>query len=157
MFLVKYFITDDKFTNLRNAIPFTCGNLVSLVVVVLCETRNANQRNVIRNTWGQWLTGKYSNSLPPLVNAINYHSNQTKLIFVMGSKTTVLSDVQDDLKYLQNETQYDDIMYFPGLRDSYMNLTLKTLTGLNTARKKCTKAAYFLKVCLYMKRLLSYN
>ena len=150
MFFVKYFIKDDKFTNLINAIPFSCGNYVSLVIVVLCETKNIHQRNAIRNTWGQWLTSKYSSEMPSSINSINYHSNQTKLLFAMGSKTTALADIRADLEYLQNETYYDDVMYFPGLLDSYMNLTLKTLTGLNTARKKCPKASYFLKVTIFV-------
>ncbi len=110
----------DKCTESRPA-PF-------LVLLITTEARQLDARNAIRQTWG-------SDSVALALGFIR--------LFLLGKNEGELGLLQQ--KMLEAESQrYHDIIQQDFL-DSYKNLTIKTLMGMNWVAMHCQQASYVMK------------
>lgn len=105
-----------------------CDSMPYLVVLVPTQHKSVEERHSIRKTW---------------MNPVwaNLNRNYTvKLIFVVGTSLNRI----DDLIIKDEHEQYKDILE-GDFMESYTNLTLKILFGLNWINKFCDSAQYVLK------------
>lgn len=100
-----------------------------LLILVCSATEHLNQRNAIRASWGG-------------VRAARGLRVQT--LFLLGEPHGTYSD-QGSQKQLERESAAKGDILQAAFQDSYRNLTLKTLSGLNWADKYCPIARYVLK------------
>lgn len=113
-------INSDLLENVCNPSPY-------LVVLILSTFGAKEERNSIRNTW---------------LNSVwtNLHPNFTvKHIFILGLKNR-----NEELAILHESKMFKDILS-SNFIDSYENLTLKVLIGLNWINKNCEHTKYVLK------------
>ncbi|XP_066131039.1 beta-1,3-galactosyltransferase 4 isoform X1 [Saccopteryx bilineata] len=101
-----------------------------LLILVCTAPENRNQRNAIRASWGgqRQARGLRVQTLFLLGEPRGWHPTQ-------GSR--------DDLLARESAAQGDILQ--AAFQDSYRNLTLKTLSGLNWADRHCPMARYILK------------
>lgn len=123
-------ITDGPFTYLINE-PDKCGSSRAapfLVLLIATEARQVEARNAIRQTWG-------NESVAPVLGFIR--------LFLLGKNEGELGILQQ--RMLEAESQrYHDIIQQDFL-DTYKNLTLKTLMGINWVAVHCPQAGYVMK------------
>ncbi|OCT90425.1 beta-1,3-galactosyltransferase 2 [Xenopus laevis] len=99
-----------------------------LVLLVIVETHDANTRLTIRETWG---------------NESNYRDVAVVTVFLIGVPHF---NVESNQKLLEEEMKtYGDIVQ-QDFMDTYYNLTLKTLMGMEWISKYCPGASYGLKI-----------
>lgn len=104
------------------------GRAPFLVLLVATEARQVEARNAIRQTWG-------NESAVPAVGLIR--------LFLLGKTEGELGALQQ--RTLEAESQrYHDILQQDFL-DSYRNLTVKTLMGMNWVALHCPRASYVMK------------
>lgn len=110
----------DKCVKNRSA-PF-------LVLLIATEARQVEARNAIRQTWG-------NESVAPALGLIR--------LFLLGKKDGELGALQQ--KTLEAESiRHHDIIQQDFL-DSYKNLTIKTLMGMNWVGMHCPRTRYVMK------------
>ncbi|XP_042353572.1 beta-1,3-galactosyltransferase 2-like [Plectropomus leopardus] len=110
----------NKCTKSRSA-PF-------LVLLIATEARQVEARNAIRQTWG-------NESVAPALGFIR--------LFLLGKNEGELGLLQQ--RMLEAESRrYHDIIQQDFL-DSYKNLTIKTLMGMNWVGMHCPQASYVMK------------
>lgn len=99
-----------------------------LVLLIATEPRQVEARNVIRETWG-------NESVAPALGFI--------WLFLLGKHEGELGFLQQ--RMLEAESQrYHDIIQ-QNFLDTYNNLTLKTLMGMNWVAIHCPQAGYVMK------------
>lgn len=100
-----------------------------LLILVCTAPENLNQRNAIRVSWGGQREAR---------------GLRVQTLFLLGEPSGRHPSwgSQDDL--VQESAAQGDILQ-AAFQDSYRNLTLKTLSGLNWADKHCPMARYILK------------
>lgn len=99
-----------------------------LVLLIATEARQVEARNAIRQTWG-------NESALPAPGFIR--------LFLLGKTEGELGILQQ--RMLEAESQrYHDILQQDFL-DSYKNLTIKTLMGMNWVAAHCPQASYVMK------------
>ncbi|XP_061588887.1 beta-1,3-galactosyltransferase 2-like [Cololabis saira] len=99
-----------------------------IVLLIATEAREVEARNAIRQTWG-------SEDVAPALGFIR--------LFLLGMKEGELGLVQQ--KMLQAESQRHQDIIQQDFLDSYKNLTLKTLMGMNWVSMYCPRASYVMK------------
>lgn len=110
----------DKCTESR-PVPF-------LVLLITTEARQLDARNAIRQTWG-------SDNMASALGFIR--------LFLLGKNEGELGLLQQ--KMLETESQrYHDIIQQDFL-DTYKNLTIKTMMGINWVAIHCPQASYVMK------------
>ncbi|OCT90422.1 beta-1,3-galactosyltransferase 2 [Xenopus laevis] len=99
-----------------------------LVLLVIVESHDANTRLTIRETWG---------------NESNYRDVAVVTVFLIG---VPLFNVESNQKLLEEEMKtYGDIVQ-QDFMDTYYNLTLKTLMGMEWISKYCPGVSYVMKI-----------
>ncbi|XP_069475143.1 beta-1,3-galactosyltransferase 2-like [Ambystoma mexicanum] len=98
-----------------------------LILLVPSEPSLVQARQVIRQTWG-------NERLVPGIRIVR--------IFLLGITTQPESKLQQDI--FEESRQYHDIVQHEYL-DSYRNLTIKTLMGLNWVATFCPNTTYVMK------------
>ncbi|XP_058520605.1 beta-1,3-galactosyltransferase 4 isoform X1 [Ochotona princeps] len=101
-----------------------------LLILVCTAPENLNQRNAIRASWG---------------GVREARGLRVRTLFLLGEPgwpQPARGSHGHDLAW-ESATQGDILQ--AAFRDSYRNLTLKTLSGLNWAHKYCSMARYILK------------
>ncbi|XP_063302437.1 beta-1,3-galactosyltransferase 2-like [Pelobates fuscus] len=99
-----------------------------LVILVPSRCYDTASRNIIRETWG---------------NELNYHSVDVVTLFLIGISPTQCEPEENLLK--DESDFYRDIIQQDFL-DTYYNLTLKTLMGVEWVAKFCSIASYVVKI-----------
>lgn len=116
-----HFIIDNK-EACNNQTPF-------LVLMVPVTPGNLAARNAIRQTWG---------------NKTRIQGEVVLTMFMLGSTGGAnVEQLQDNLKQ-ENEKHHDLIQ--SDFRDSYKNLTVKTMVIMDWLATRCPSAAYAMKV-----------
>ncbi|XP_037313131.2 beta-1,3-galactosyltransferase 2-like [Pungitius pungitius] len=110
----------DKCTN-RSAAPF-------LVLLISTEARQVEARNAIRETWG-------NESVAPAHRLIR--------LFLLGTNGGELGLLQQRMLEAESRRYHDVIQQ--DFVDSYKNLTIKTLMGMNWVAVHCPQASYVMK------------
>ncbi|XP_075433582.1 beta-1,3-galactosyltransferase 2-like [Ascaphus truei] len=99
-----------------------------LVILVVGQSHDVHTRNAIRQTWG---------------NESNHPNVSVARIFLVGVSTIASKATQ---MLLEEESEaYADIVQQDFL-DTYYNLTLKTLMGMEWVAKFCPNARYVIKI-----------
>uniref|UniRef100_UPI0037E9BCA4 beta-1,3-galactosyltransferase 2-like n=1 Tax=Semicossyphus pulcher TaxID=241346 RepID=UPI0037E9BCA4 len=123
-------LTAGPFTYIINE-PDKCsdsGQVPFLVILIATEARQVEARNAIRQTWG-------NESVAPTLGIVR--------LFMLGKRSGELGLLQQ--KMLEAESRrYHDIIQ-QDFADTYNNLTLKTLMGLNWVAIHCPQASYVMK------------
>lgn len=99
-----------------------------LVLLIATEARQVEARNAIRQTWG-------NESVVPSLSVIR--------LFLLGKTEGELGIVQQKMLESEGRRHHDIIQQ--DFVDSYKNLTVKTMMGINWAAKYCPQAAYVMK------------
>ncbi|KAJ0011775.1 hypothetical protein NQD34_012750 [Periophthalmus magnuspinnatus] len=99
-----------------------------LVLLIATEARQVEARNAIRQTWG-------NESVAPALGFIR--------LFLLGKNEGELGFVQQ--KMLESESRRHQDIIQQNFLDSYKNLTVKTMMGINWVAKYCPHAAYVMK------------
>ncbi|XP_034558663.1 beta-1,3-galactosyltransferase 2-like [Notolabrus celidotus] len=99
-----------------------------LVMLITTEARQVEARNAIRQTWA-------NESVAPTLGFIR--------LFLLGRNTGELGLLQQRMLEAESRRYHDIIQQ--DFRDSYNNLTIKTLTGLNWVAMHCPQASYVMK------------
>uniref|UniRef100_A0A8C5M3L7 Hexosyltransferase n=1 Tax=Leptobrachium leishanense TaxID=445787 RepID=A0A8C5M3L7_9ANUR len=99
-----------------------------LVVLVISTSHDGASRNSIRKTWG---------------NASNYDSVDIVIVFLVGLSPSRSHEVQSMLE--EEDVTFRDIIQ-QNFLDTYHNLTLKTVMGMEWVSKFCTNASYVMKI-----------
>ncbi|CAL4121747.1 unnamed protein product [Meganyctiphanes norvegica] len=98
---------------------------VKLLVTVASAPQHLHQRAAIRDTWG---------------NANLLQLLQVKLVFLLANPY----DSRVQTQVTEESRSYGDILQ-EDFKDSYLNLTLKTVMGLKWAHQHCPQAQFFMK------------
>ena len=96
-----------------------------LLIIVKSTVQNFEQRNVIRQTWGN--------------DTARSKPFQTKTMFIIGSSKNMTT--QDEI--MKENSKYNDLIQVDVI-DNYYNISFKTLMGLRWAYENCINAKYFL-------------
>ncbi|XP_073507049.1 beta-1,3-galactosyltransferase 2-like [Phyllobates terribilis] len=108
--------------------PDKCKNRKPfLVIMVLVQCQDLNSRHIIRDTWG-------NESL---------YDIEVVRIFLVGLPQIAPERTKDVLK--EENVTFGDIVQQDFL-DTYYNLTLKTLMGMEWVIKFCSSASYVMKI-----------
>uniref|UniRef100_A0A3Q2QSC8 Hexosyltransferase n=1 Tax=Fundulus heteroclitus TaxID=8078 RepID=A0A3Q2QSC8_FUNHE len=99
-----------------------------LVLLIATEARQVEARNAIRQTWG-------NESVFPSLGFIR--------LFLLGKKEGEQGLLQQ--KMLESESRRHHDIIQQDFLDSYKNLTIKTLMGMNWVAMHCPKASYVMK------------
>ncbi|XP_031755259.1 beta-1,3-galactosyltransferase 2-like [Xenopus tropicalis] len=99
-----------------------------LILLVIGESHDINSRLIIRETWG---------------NESNYIDVAVVTVFLVGVSVTATDRVQEQLEEEMNI--YGDLVQ-QDFTDTYYNLTLKTLMGMEWISKYCPDASYVMKI-----------
>ncbi|XP_064416384.1 beta-1,3-galactosyltransferase 2-like [Latimeria chalumnae] len=99
-----------------------------LVFLIPTSPRQETERNAVRQTWGN----------ETLINGVTIIR-----IFLVGLPTTNTAMVQERLEY--ESAVYHDVVQ-RGFLDTYNNLTIKTMIGIEWLASFCSNASYFMKV-----------
>ncbi|XP_030051150.1 beta-1,3-galactosyltransferase 2 [Microcaecilia unicolor] len=108
--------------------PDKCKKAPFLVLLIITEARDTVSRNAIRKTWG-------NESYFPAVPIIR--------LFLTGKDPIFTASVQDTLQ--EESNTFQDIIQQDFL-DTYNNLTLKTLMGIQWVNQYCPNTSYVMKV-----------
>ena len=101
-----------------------CARDTALLVLVTSAVANWERRQAVRDTWGG------AESLTPL---------RARLVFLLGEGEPIETEA------LQAEADRHGDILQEGFRDSYLNLTLKTMAGLRWAGERCAQARFVVK------------
>ncbi|KAH3839467.1 beta-1,3-galactosyltransferase 5-like [Dreissena polymorpha] len=101
------------------------GGRVDMLIVILSYVTNRFARDAIRSTWGSLCVSRDSN---------------IRLAFVIGNN----QDQEDNALLLKESSEFHDILQ-ADFRDTYNNLTYKTMTGLKWGHERCSNAKYIMK------------
>ena len=101
-----------------------CKTSVFLAIYVLSERRNSPQRQIIRNTWG---------------SVKEYKSCIIRVVFLLGDKDDTLGAA------LKSENAKHKDLIMGNFKDSYRNLTYKSIMGLHWVTNYCDKTRFVLK------------
>ncbi|XP_007937514.1 beta-1,3-galactosyltransferase 4 [Orycteropus afer afer] len=101
-----------------------------LLILVCTAPENLNQRNAIRASWGGLRKAK---------------GLRVQTLFLLGEPTGPQPTRGEHRNGLAWEAAAQGDILQAAFQDSYRNLTLKTLSGLNWANKHCPMARYILK------------
>ncbi|XP_074550656.1 beta-1,3-galactosyltransferase 5-like [Halichoeres trimaculatus] len=115
-----HFIMDNKEV-CKNQTPF-------LVLMVPVAPNNLAARNAIRQTWG---------------NKTRIRGEVVLTMFMLGSIGGNVEQLQEKLKQ-ENKKHHDLIQ--SDFRDSYKNLTIKTMVIMDWLATRCPSAAYAMKI-----------
>ncbi|XP_069020436.1 beta-1,3-galactosyltransferase 2-like [Embiotoca jacksoni] len=99
-----------------------------LVLLIATEARQVEARNAIRQTWG-------NESVAPALGLIR--------LFLLGKKEGELGLLQQKMLQAESRRHHDIIQQ--DFLDSYKNLTIKTLMGMNWVAMHCPQASYVMK------------
>ncbi|XP_072255687.1 beta-1,3-galactosyltransferase 1-like [Pyxicephalus adspersus] len=99
-----------------------------LVLLVTVESHDVVSRNTIRETWG---------------DLNNYKGIDILRFFLVGSSPVMTRALQRVLE--EESAKYGDIIQ-QDFFDTYSNLTLKTLMGMEWVAKFCPNASYVMKI-----------
>lgn len=99
-----------------------------LVLLIATEARQVEARNAIRQTWG-------NESVAPALGFIR--------LFLLGKKEGELGLLQQRMLEAESRRHHDIIQQ--DFLDSYKNLTIKTLMGMNWVAMYCPEASYVMK------------
>ncbi|XP_078480558.1 beta-1,3-galactosyltransferase 2 [Lampetra planeri] len=99
-----------------------------LVLLITTEAKQVEARNVIRQTWA-------NESVVPNVGIIR--------LFLLGKKQEEQENQQQMLLEAESKKHHDLIQQ--DFLDTYNNLTLKTLMGMNWVARHCPQANYVMK------------
>ncbi|KAH3839463.1 hypothetical protein DPMN_112894 [Dreissena polymorpha] len=113
------------FTSMISPDRLCDGGRVNLLIVVLSSVTNRLARESIRSTWGS------------LCNSMN---SIIRLAFVIGNNL----NKNDNFLLLEESGKFNDIIQ-ADFRDTYANLTYKTMTGLKWSHTHCSNAKYVMK------------
>ncbi|XP_028329521.1 beta-1,3-galactosyltransferase 2 [Gouania willdenowi] len=116
-----YIINEPNKCAKNRATPF-------LVLLIATEARQVEARNAIRLTWGN----------ESVVSALGIIR-----IFLLGKKDGELGLLQQ--KMLQTESRRHHDIIQQDFLDSYKNLTIKTLMGMNWVAMHCPQVSYVMK------------
>ncbi|KAM9312052.1 beta-1,3-galactosyltransferase 2-like [Gastrophryne carolinensis] len=97
-----------------------------LLLMVLSDAHDIESRNAIRDTWGN----------------VGLYDVDVLRIFLVGLPTLFVDRVQTMLK--EENLMYKDIVQ-QDFMDTYYNLTLKTLMGMEWVTKFCSTVSYVMK------------
>ncbi|XP_059200383.1 beta-1,3-galactosyltransferase 2-like [Centropristis striata] len=123
-------ITNGPFTYTINE-PEKCADGKSspfLVLLIATEARQVEARNAIRQTWG-------NESVAPALGFIR--------LFLLGKNDGELGILQQKMLEAESRRHHDIIQQ--DFKDSYKNLTIKTLMGMNWVAIHCPQASYVMK------------
>ncbi|XP_072297296.1 beta-1,3-galactosyltransferase 2 [Eucyclogobius newberryi] len=123
-------VSDGPFTYTINE-PNKCSEGTPapfLVLLIATEARQLEARNAIRQTWG-------NESVAPALGFIR--------LFLLGKNEGELGLVQQ--KMLESESSRHHDIIQQNFLDSYKNLTVKTMMGINWVAKYCPHTAYVMK------------
>ncbi|XP_078503520.1 beta-1,3-galactosyltransferase 2-like [Lissotriton helveticus] len=99
-----------------------------LVIMIIVDSKDVAARHAIRSTWGN------ESSIPGVSIA---------KIFLTGISPTMTNEIQNMLQ--EESVTFKDIIQQDFL-DTYNNLTLKTMMGMEWVTKYCSRASYVLKI-----------
>ncbi|XP_067461398.1 beta-1,3-galactosyltransferase 2 [Thunnus thynnus] len=99
-----------------------------LVLLIATEARQVEARNAIRQTWG-------NESVAPALGFIR--------LFLLGKNEGELGLLQQRMLEAERRRHHDIIQQ--DFLDSYKNLTIKTLMGMNWVAVHCPQASYVMK------------
>ncbi|XP_039999817.1 beta-1,3-galactosyltransferase 2-like [Xiphias gladius] len=99
-----------------------------LVMLIATEARKVEARNAIRQTWG-------NESVAPALGFIR--------LFMLGKNEGELGFLQQRMLEAESQRHHDIIQQ--DFLDSYKNLTIKTLMGMNWVAMHCPRASYVMK------------
>ncbi|XP_070830163.1 beta-1,3-galactosyltransferase 2-like [Chaetodon trifascialis] len=99
-----------------------------LVLLIATEARQVEARNAIRQTWG-------NESVAPALGFIR--------LFLLGKNEGELGILQQRMLEAESRRYHDIIQQ--DFMDSYKNLTIKTLMGMNWVAIHCPQASYVMK------------
>ncbi|XP_035526697.1 beta-1,3-galactosyltransferase 2-like [Morone saxatilis] len=123
-------ITHGPFTYIINE-PDKCAEsrpVPFLVLLIATEARQVEARNAIRQTWG-------NESVAPALGFIR--------LFLLGKNEGELGLLQQRMLEAESRRYHDIIQQ--DFMDSYKNLTIKTLMGMNWVAIHCPQASYVMK------------
>lgn len=120
--LPGYLIANEGVCRVPGAAPF-------LLILVCSALENLNQRNAIRESWGGLRQAR---------------GRRVQTLFLLGEPNSADPQAVSQKKLEEESSAHGDILQATFL-DTYRNLTLKTLSGLNWADKHCPTAQYILK------------
>lgn len=120
--LPSFLITNDGACGGPGAPPF-------LLILVCSALDNLNQRNAIRGSWGGLRQAR---------------GLRVQTLFVLG-QPALGHPTETAQKEVEEEAAARGDILQAAFVDTYRNLTLKTLSGLNWADKHCRMARYILK------------
>lgn len=101
-----------------------------LLILVCTAPQNLNQRNAIRASWGGQREAR---------------GLRVQTLFLLGEPSGQHPSSVSHENHLARESAARGDILQAAFQDSYRNLTLKTLSGLNWADKHCPMARYILK------------
>lgn len=101
-----------------------------LLILVCTAPENLNQRNAIRASWGGQREAR---------------GLRVQTLFLLGEPSGQHPTSGSHENHLARESAARGDILQAAFQDSYRNLTLKTLSGLNWADKHCPMARYILK------------
>ena len=122
---------DLSFEYLKNS-PYICSDPeesdVYLLVLILSHPENKMARNAIRDTWG---------------SISRHQSGDTvvRIVFLLGTSD---QEATTNAAIKKESSLYRDVVQ-ADFMDTYQNLTIKTLMGLQWAREFCTNVQFILK------------
>lgn len=123
-------ITHGPFSYIINE-PDKCAEkqpMLFLVLLIATEARQVEARNAIRQTWG-------NESIVPALGLIR--------LFLLGKTEGELGLLQGNMLQAESRRHHDIIQQ--DFLDSYKNLTIKTLMGMNWVAMYCPQASYVMK------------
>jgi hypothetical protein len=98
---------------------------ILVLVMVFTEHDHQEKRNVIRETWG---------------SVVNKNVGVVRLVFVLGD----IEDENQKAQTRQEAAKYADIL-MGDFKESFRNLTLKSVMSLGWATEYCAQAKYLMK------------
>ncbi|TNN81556.1 Beta-1,3-galactosyltransferase 2 [Liparis tanakae] len=104
------------------------GHAPFLVLLIATEARQVEARNAIRQTWG-------NESVAPALGFIR--------LFLLGRNEGELGLLQQRMLEAESQRHHDIIQQ--DFLDTYKNLTIKTMMGMNWVAVHCPQAGYVMK------------
>lgn len=118
----NYTFTMDHTEACQNTIPF-------LILMVPMRPDDIVARDVIRKTWG---------------NKTRIHGRLVRTLFLVGLPGGEDAARQQELLRMESRLRHDLVQ--SSFRDSYRNLTIKTMVMLEWLARRCPAASYVMKV-----------
>ncbi|XP_043940731.1 beta-1,3-galactosyltransferase 2-like [Protopterus annectens] len=129
--VIKYpldFVYPYNYKFILNEADKCINNDVFLVLLIPTRVNEFANRAAIRKTWG-------NESLVPGVSIVR--------LFLVGMPTQFTDLLQDSLE--EESTSFHDIIQ-QNFMDTYVNLTIKTMMGLQWVKTFCPKVSYVIKI-----------